>query len=150
MHDIFAQQSDHPLFRYLEPKQREKVEQQGKLLTIAAGGYLIRKDQVDSTLFEVEKGRLEVVAHDESGKEKVVATIGPGDVLGEISFIDDSPRTVSVRATSEAQVRSWERKSLLEFLDDDYETLAKFSIALNELIVERLRSEKARAGLYRS
>ena len=89
-------------------------------------------------------GRLDIVAK-RDGKEIVVATVGPGDVLGEVSFIDDSPRTVSVKAGEEnAVVRGWEKAALSEALAKDPQLLAKFSIALCELLVERLRDTARR------
>ena len=100
----------------------------------------IRARELDSRLYTVEEGHLDIVA-----KDTVLATVGPGDVLGEVSFIDDSPRTVSVRAGEEnAVVRGWNKKTLSEALAFDPQLLAKFSVALCELLVERLRDTARR------
>ena len=80
---------------------------------------------------------------------KTVASVGPGDVLGEVSFIDNSPRTVSVRAAEMCKVRAWNRKRLCDALNEDHTLLAKFTIALTELLVERLRLSVARQGMVR-
>ena len=60
-------------------------------------------------------------------------------VEGEVSFIDDSPRTVSVKATEASVIRSWDKKTLSEALAFDPQLLAKFAVAMSELLVERLR-----------
>lgn len=146
MSDIFSLQSDHPLFRYFEPDERRQIEEIGRLITIAKGGYLIRESQKDTAIFTVERGRLEVLV---PGEDRLVATVGPGDVLGEISFIDASPRSVSVRAGEETDVRSWDREPLVEFLKKDPTLLAKFTLALSELLVERLRDSVRRQGVMR-
>jgi CRP/FNR family cyclic AMP-dependent transcriptional regulator len=92
----------------------------------------------------VEEGHLDIVAERE-GTRTVLATVGPGDVLGEVSFIDDSPRTVSVMAGEEsADVRAWDKKTLSEALAFEPQLLAKFSVALCELLVERLRDTARR------
>ncbi len=144
MNKLFPLQSDHPLFRYFTDAERQKVEKIGEVKRIAEGGYLIRASEIDSTLFAVEDGHLDIVAT-RDGKPTVVATVGPGDVLGEVSFIDDSPRTVSVKAGEEnAVVRGWEKKTLSEALALDPQLLAKFSVALCELLVERLRDTARR------
>lgn len=140
MNKLFAQQSDHPLFRYFTDDERRRIEKIGEVKTVRAGKSLIRAGDRDSTLFAVEEGHLDIVA-----KENVVATVGPGDVLGEVSFIDDSPRTVSVRAGEEnAVIRAWDKKSLADALSSEPRLLAKFSIALCELLVERLRDTARR------
>jgi len=144
MNKLFPQQSDHPLFRYFSEPERDRIESISEMKRIAKGSYLIRASEVDSRLFAVEEGHLDIVAmHD--GKPVVVATVGPGDVLGEVAFIDDSPRSVSVRAGQEnVIVRAWDKKTLSEALAFDPQLLAKFSVAMCELLVERLRDTARR------
>jgi CRP/FNR family cyclic AMP-dependent transcriptional regulator len=140
MNRLFAQQSDHPLFRYLTDDERRRIEKIGEVKTIRANEFLIKARDKDSTLFAVEDGHLDIVV-----KDTVVATVGPGDVLGEVSFIDDSPRTTSVRAGEEnAVVRAFDKKALSAALAKEPELLAKFSVALCELLVERLRDTARR------
>lgn len=143
MNKLYSQQSDHPLFRYFTDAERQKVEKIGEVKTIAQGGYLIRASEIDSTLFAVEDGHLDIIGV-RDGKPAVVATVGPGDVLGEVAFIDDSPRSVSVRAGEETTVRAWTKKSLLDALAKQPELLAKFAVAMCELLVERLRDTARR------
>ena len=143
MNKLFPQQSDHPLFRYFTDAERQKVEKIGDVKRIAEGGYLIRASEIDSTLFAVEDGHLDIIGV-RDGKPTVVATVGPGDVLGEVAFIDDSPRSVSVRAGEETTVRAWSKKSLSEALAAQPELLAKFAVAMCELLVERLRDTARR------
>jgi len=141
MNKLFPQHSDHPLFRYFTDDERRKIEKIGEVKTVRANDFLIRARAHDSRLYTVEEGHLDIVGKDNN----VVATVGPGDVLGEVSFIDDSPRTVSVRAGEEnAVVRGWDRKTLSEALAFDPQLLAKFSVALCELLVERLRDTARR------
>ena len=144
MNKLFPQQSDHPLFRYLTEKEREKIENIAEVKRIAEGGYLIRAHEIDSTLFAVEEGHLDIVGI-RDGKQVVLATVGPGDVLGEVAFIDDSPRSVSVRAGEEqVTVRAWNKRVLSETLAFEPQLLAKFAVALCELLVERMRDNARR------
>lgn len=143
MNKLYSQQSDHPLFRYFTDAERQKVEKIGDVKRIAEGGYLIRASEIDSTLFAVEDGHLDIIGV-RDGKPAVVATVGPGDVLGEVAFIDDSPRSVSVRAGEETTVRAWNKKSLSDALAKQPELLAKFAVAMCELLVERLRDTARR------
>lgn len=140
MNKLFPMHSDHPLFRYFTDDERRRIERIGEVKTVRANDYLIRARDHDSTLFAVEEGHLDIIA-----KDTVVATVGPGDVLGEVSFIDDSARTTSVRAGEEnAVVRAWDKTTLSNALSREPELLAKFSVALCELLVERLRDTARR------
>lgn len=144
MNKLFPQQSDHPLFRYFTDPERSRIEDIAEMRKIAPGKYLIRANEADSTLYAVEEGHLDIVKMQE-GKPVVVATVGPGDVLGEVAFIDDSPRSVSVRAGEETVfVRAWDKKELSEALAFEPALLAKFAVAMSELLVERLRDTARR------
>ncbi|HVE71237.1 MAG TPA: cyclic nucleotide-binding domain-containing protein [Thermoanaerobaculia bacterium] len=131
-------ESDHPLFRYFTEVERDRIESIGEVKRIAEGAFLIRAGELDSTLFAVEDGRLDIIGIDD-GVQKIFATVGSGDVLGEVSFIDDSPRGTTVRAAEETTVRAWDKRTLSEALAFDPQLLAKFAVAMNELLVERLR-----------
>jgi CRP-like cAMP-binding protein len=144
MNKIFPMENDHPLFRYFTAEERERIESVSEVKTIAREGFLIRASEIDSTLFTVEEGHLDIIAWSDEGPV-VVATVGPGDVLGEVSFIDDSPRTVSVRAGEDnAVVRAWDKKTLSEALAFEPQLLAKFAVAMSELLVERVRDAARR------
>jgi len=138
MNKIFSLESDHPLFRYFTEAERERVEGIGEVKRIAEGAYLIRAGEIDSTLFAIEDGHLDIIGIDD-GRQTILATVGAGDVIGEVSFIDDSPRAVSVKAGEETTVRAWDKRTLSEALAFDPQLLAKFSVAMSELLVERLR-----------
>ncbi|HEY0159142.1 MAG TPA: cyclic nucleotide-binding domain-containing protein [Thermoanaerobaculia bacterium] len=131
-------ESDHPLFRYFTERERGRIEGIAQVQKIAEGDFLIRAGDADSTLFAVEDGHLDIIGIDD-GRQTVLATVGAGDVIGEVSFIDDSPRTVSVRAREETTVRAWDKRTLSEALAFDPQLLAKFAVAMSELLVERLR-----------
>lgn len=143
MNKIFPMESDHPLFRYLTESERRRLESIGVERTIAEGEFLIRAGESDSTLFAIEHGHLEIIGIDD-GVERVFTTIGAGDVLGEVSFIDDSPRTVSARAIDPTTVRAWDKRTLSEALGFDPQLLAKFGVAMSELLVERIRDLRRR------
>ncbi|MHB0969454.1 MAG: Crp/Fnr family transcriptional regulator [Thermoanaerobaculia bacterium] len=144
MNTIFPMQSDHPLFRYFTEEERSAIEQKGLLNRVDGGMYLIAMNEDDSTLFAVEEGTLEVVYVGRDGEEKVLATVGPGDVLGEGSFIDGSPRSMSVRAAEDSLVRTWERGVPVAELQKNPEMLAKFAVAMSELLLERMRDNMRR------
>jgi len=140
MNKLFAIESDHPLFRYFTDDERRRVENISELRKVNAGEFLINAGDADATLFAIEEGHLDIVARD-----NVIATVGPGDVLGETSFIDDSPRAVAVRAGEEpVMVRAWDKKTLSEALAFEPQLLAKFAVSMCELLVERLRDTARR------
>ncbi|HEV7242277.1 MAG TPA: cyclic nucleotide-binding domain-containing protein [Thermoanaerobaculia bacterium] len=144
MNKIFSMESDHPLFRYFTEEERDRIEKIGETKRLAEGAFLIRAGEIDSTLYAIEDGHLEVIGIDD-GEERVFAAVGPGDVLGEVSFIDDSPRSISVRVTDEdTVVRAWDKRARSDALAFEPQLLTKFAVAMSELLVERLRDVSRR------
>lgn len=141
MNKLFPIESDHPLFRYFTDAERERIERLGELRHVAPDDFLIRAGDLDATLFAIEEGHLDIVTPNLT----VIATVGPGDVLGEVSFLDDSPRATSVRAGEEpVTVRAWDKRTLSEGLAFEPQLLAKFAVAMCELLVERMRDMSRR------
>ena len=143
MNKLFPVESDHPLFRYFTDDERRRIESIGEVRHVPQGAFLIRASELDATLFAVEHGHLDILAT-RDGQPVVVATVGPGDVLGEVAFIDDSPRSTSVKAGEATTVRAWDKRTLSEALAFAPALLAKFAVALCERLVERRRDPARR------
>ena len=69
--------------------------------TLSAGDYLFREGDAPSSAFLVEEGAMEI--HSGDGRHRIVlARLGPGDLLGEMAVVDQSPRTGSAMALSDS------------------------------------------------
>ena len=53
--------------------------------------------------------------------------VGPGAVLGEVTFVDDAPRGADVRAAEPSTVMVWERATILDLFVRDPALAAEFS-----------------------
>src|SRR3984885_10982659 len=54
--------------------------------------------------YRVEDGLLKVTMVSRSGNERILAFLGPGAIVGELSIIDGLPRSASVVAVRDAQL----------------------------------------------
>ena len=70
---------------------------------LAHGDVLIRQGSRDQALYFVEQGRLTVHLEDTTG-QILLATIGPGSVVGEGAFFSHGPRTATAQAASECRL----------------------------------------------
>lgn len=78
----------------------------------SAGQFVVRQGQVGSGLYIIVSGAARVM----SGSHEL-ATLGPGDFFGELTVIDQQPRTASVQATQDTvclAVASWDLLDLLK------------------------------------
>jgi pyrroloquinoline quinone (PQQ) biosynthesis protein C len=70
--------------------------------------------------------------------ELVLAELDGPDVVGEFAFIDNRPRSASVRALSEARLLRLDRETLLQQLGNDFTALNQVLQALADRMKQRL------------
>jgi len=63
-----------------------------------AGSYVCRQGDADQFMCLICQGRVDVVKADREHHQKVIATLGPGTTLGEMSLIDGEPRSAAAVA----------------------------------------------------
>jgi len=69
----------------------------------AAGEEIFRIGDRGRNAYIIERGKVEVsVTRD--GENVVIATLGEGEIFGEMSMIDDAPRSATVTATADTEV----------------------------------------------
>jgi len=84
-----------------------------ELLTVrelADQEVLVREDTIDNHLYVVADGTLGVVRNINSDQRLTIATLGAGDLAGELSFIDATKRHASLVALGRTRVLGLERE----------------------------------------
>lgn len=100
LHNLLA---TAPLFRPLEPKQRFDLARRFTPHDMVAGTDVIREGERGRGLFVLLSGEVDVWKVD--GEEKVLlATLGAGEVFGEISLLKDAATSASVTAARDSTV----------------------------------------------
>ncbi|MBC7794825.1 MAG: cyclic nucleotide-binding domain-containing protein, partial [Clostridia bacterium] len=87
-----------PLFSHFDETTRMSLLGRFRTITIGSGDQVIQAGQTGEGLYVIATGRAQVQARDADGKSHLVATLGPGDVFGEISLIKKRPATADVIA----------------------------------------------------
>lgn len=103
-----------PLGQYIGREGSETLAHYiGDELALADGEVLFRRGDRAETFFMVTSGTLAVVREETTQRpELVLHVLEPGDIVGELSFIDGTPHTVTVRAEGDAQLISFALPSL--------------------------------------
>jgi aquaporin Z len=108
------------------------------------GDVLIREGEIGTEAYLVERGRLDVRRRGATGDEVSIATLGPGDWVGEMSLLLDEARSATVVATSDAQLRRITRQSFTRLLADDPERTQE----LLRQLAGRVREANARMASF--
>jgi uncharacterized membrane protein len=106
-----------PIFAKLAPEQRVSLAALLKERQFPANRPVFWLGERGDDFYLIRQGKVTVSCPDESGKEVILATLGPGHFFGEISLLDGGPRTATVRATTDATLLALERADFVGFLE---------------------------------
>ena len=93
-----------PLFSLLTVGQAEAVSGALVKRRFKRGEVLVEQGQKSDALFILLMGRARVFTADSRGREVILATLGQGDYIGEMSIIDNQPHSATVRAEVQTDV----------------------------------------------
>src|SRR5829696_5241788 len=79
----------------LSDVEAEDLRSVGRARRYRAGVALFHQGDNTGPVVVLLTGRVKVVSLSSTGREVIVAVRGPGDLLGELSAIDDEPRAAT-------------------------------------------------------
>lgn len=92
-----------PLFRSLDERRLKLLAMSGTLLTFRAGERLWEQGAAGETAVVVLEGGVDVLLA--AGSEEIrVATLGRGEIVGEMAVLTGSPRSTAAAAAGETRV----------------------------------------------
>jgi CRP/FNR family cyclic AMP-dependent transcriptional regulator len=136
------------IFDTLEGKEIEHMTKHMKLLQLNAGDILFHeKDKGDYVCFIVE-GALDVLKQSETGRNVAIATLLRGRSIGEMSIIDDFPRSATVRARTKARLIILTRDGFNLILQEYPKIGIKVLKGIARLLSQNLRKTSSRLVDY--
>ena len=106
-----------PIFEGLAETDVELLLDIAGTRELAAGEVLFHKGDPANQLYGVLEGRLRVSGETETGDDVTFAYMDPGEVIGEIALLDQSPRSATVGALEFTRLLSLHRDEFLPLLD---------------------------------
>ena len=131
-----------PLFGALDQETLQSFAAVTREKSYPKGSVIVFEDDPGDSLFIVREGRVKVVLVGEDGREVILGVLGVGAHFGELSLIDEQPRS--------AHVIAMEDTSLLVLRHDDFRRHVETSPAVAwRMLVElsrRLRRADEKIG----
>lgn len=127
------------VFGPLGPQEAARLAAAGALMDLAAGATLVQKGDPGDAAFVVLQGEIEVRAISPGGRQVRLAVLCAGEVAGEMSALDGTPRSADMVATRNTRLLRLGRDTLTAaFLANPAAALA-----LAASLVGRLRATDA-------
>jgi CRP-like cAMP-binding protein len=105
---IFANIDDHAL---------EELSKLVMSKDYAKDALVFGQQEPGDALFIIARGRVKVVLYGESGKEITLSFFRQGDFFGEMSLLDDMPRSANVLTTEESTLLILKREAFKNHLE---------------------------------
>jgi glutaminase len=99
--DVVVAVEDHELLLGLDREELTLLRPLLERVSCSAGTSILRRGEASGGLFLVESGIVDVRIELEDGGSHRLATLGPGRTFGEMSLLDDGPRSADVTAQTE-------------------------------------------------
>jgi CRP/FNR family cyclic AMP-dependent transcriptional regulator len=125
----------HPFFRGLDGRIVEGLVPHALTRKVKRGTLLFRKGDAGTNLYAVCAGAVRVSASSDQGKDAVFSLIVPGELFGEIAFLDGGPRTADAVMIESGELMVIERRDFLPLL----QVYPELALRLLELLCGRLR-----------
>ncbi|HET7771633.1 MAG TPA: GGDEF domain-containing protein [Chloroflexota bacterium] len=132
------QLSSVALFRGLTDEQLMPLAEVAVPTTYRSGEAIMRQGDPGESVYVITSGKVEVLARSEqdpNAREAVVAWLVSGDAVGELSLLDEQPRSASCIAVEETTCLRLERRDFLTAMQRHW----PLSEALLKVLANRLR-----------
>ena len=105
-----------PFFQLLDNEERNILASQLDVVRFKTGELLFSYGDPGDSMFVIREGEVEVFFKDDTGARIVLETAREGDFFGELSLLDNGPRTASVVALRDTEALRVDRGDLTYLL----------------------------------
>ncbi|MGC8595315.1 MAG: cyclic nucleotide-binding domain-containing protein [Candidatus Kryptoniota bacterium] len=128
-----------PVFSELNAREISKLASIVHLRSYNAGETVFLQGDPGLGMYVIEKGQVSIRMITDSGDEKELSILTDGDFFGELSLLDESPRSASAVAVVQSKIIGFFRPDLFELLNRSPRIGIKVLLKLSETIGTRLR-----------
>lgn len=106
-----------PFLDALDPPALDELESRGRRVRFAAGSTLLHQGEPGDRVLLLLAGRAKITFSGPDGRETLLRLCGPGDLVGELSALDDEPRSSTVTALEHVEALVISRPEFLLALE---------------------------------
>lgn len=128
------------IFEGLDKNSMETLKKITKMQDIPKSQPIYFAHDPSNSIFFLKKGRVKLTRTSQEGKEMIIALINPGEVFGEMSFIDSEQRTDYAIALDECLICAISKLDFKEFVEKN----PGLNLKITKLIGFRLRKYSER------
>lgn len=130
-----------PLFDLLTMPELAKLEHIVHVRTFGPGEIVIRAQAPRLGMYVIQSGAINVIRRGHEGVAIVVGTLYPGELIGEFSLLDPSPRSSGMAAAEFSTLIGFFQPDLMSLIDTDPNIGFKILMPLTQMMAEQHRRD---------
>ncbi|HHW82427.1 MAG TPA: Crp/Fnr family transcriptional regulator [Actinomycetales bacterium] len=124
-----------PLFEALSEEDQNQLASMTSEVTFRKGEKLFSEGDDGDRLYLLVDGKVKLGHTAPDGRENLIAVLGPGEMIGELTLFDPGPRSTTATAVAPTTMLQLDHRAVMEFIDSRPE-LAKHML---KALAQRLR-----------
>ena len=124
-----------PLFQGMSQKQWDRLNESLYGRIFPAGTNIITADQPGEVVYFILRGAVKIYMDQVDGTRVILAILGPGEVVGEMSLVDSAGRSANVITMEDSHLLWMERRAFQSAL----ENITKLNANLVRILSLRVR-----------
>lgn len=108
--------SNVSLFKNVDGEELERIAAMLQPRDVAKDSQIVAQDEPGDALFVIARGRVKVGLVADNGREVILTLLKTGDFFGEMSLVDDLPRSANVVAQEDSTVLVLKRDQFVEHI----------------------------------
>jgi CRP/FNR family transcriptional regulator len=125
-----------PLFSELSREELERISRVSVARSFPAGVRVFHEGDHSDACYLVRRGDLRVTREHSDGRAIALATLGPGDIFGELAMLDGEARSASVETLTDSELLALPAADVRRLLADHPDISVKLIAALTKRLRE--------------
>ncbi len=106
------------LFKELDETERADLAALMSETSLKRGESLFHEGDSGDRLYVVTEGKVKLSHTADDGRENLIAVLGPGEIIGELTLFDLGARSSTVTAIAATRLLSLSHKDMMEYIDE--------------------------------
>jgi CRP-like cAMP-binding protein len=136
--EIEALLAEAPVFRSLPRDTLHRLATGGRPQLLGPTQRFVIEGQPDTSLFLIGEGEVEVRLRQQDGRDWLAATMGRGEIVGEMALLTGERRAATVRSVDETVIYEISRQQYEPLLRAHPEWLDELTAVMNDRLTRRM------------
>lgn len=125
-----------PLLADLEAGELERIAQVAVPRSYPKGARVFHEGDESDACYVIRSGEVRVTREHSDGRAIALATLGPGELVGELAMLDGGVRSASLEALTDIELLAVSAADMRGLLERNAEITAKLVVALTKRLRE--------------